>query len=262
MNNSKRMQLGVVLAAMLLLSTAFVIVANAQGQNSGGTPAIDGKDALLYDAQFYASDNHISTEEAIHRLQLQKIVGELDAELSMNETGTFAGLWIEHNPKFKVVVQFTRNGEETIKSYMKQYPDLAGIVEVRNVKESYADLKKAQVEASSSVSTSGIPADSNINISGNTVELYVVEADRSRFDNALQIGKIKSSEMVRVITVKALAEKTANIYGGLSLTSCTSGFSVVKGIILKTYGITTAGHCDNAQSYNGTSVLSRMNWFI
>lgn len=82
----------------------------------------------------------------------------------------------------------------------------------------------------------------------------MVEADRSRFDNALQIGEIKSSEMVRVITVKALAEKTANIYGGLSLTSCTSGFSVVKGIILKTYGITTDGHCNNAQSYSGTSL--------
>ncbi|MDO8724858.1 MAG: hypothetical protein Q7J35_02170 [Candidatus Methanoperedens sp.] len=135
MKKSKQMKLGVVLAAMLLLSTAFVVVVNAQGHDSsGGTPAIDGKDALLYDAQFYASDNHISTEEAVHRLQLQMIAGELNAELSLNETGTFAGLWIEHNTKFKVVVQFTRNGEETIKSYMKQYADLARIVEVRNVK--------------------------------------------------------------------------------------------------------------------------------
>jgi hypothetical protein len=254
MKKSKAMGLGAMLVAMLLLSTAFVVVSNAQGQDSGGTPAIDGKDAILYDAQFYASDNHISTEEAVHLLQLQKIAGELNAELSMNETGSFAGLWIEHKPKFKVVVQFTRNGEEIIKSYMKQYPDLAGIVEVRNVKDSYADLKKAQLEASSSVSASGIPADSNINISGNTVELNVVEADRSRFDNAVQIGKIKLSEKVKVISVKALAEKTANIYGGLSLSTCTSGFSVVKGIILKTYGITTAGHCSNTQSYNGNSL--------
>ena len=224
----------VALVSVLVLLGAVTVV-NAQGEDSDVKPSLDDKDALLYDAQGYASNNNVSTEEALRRFQLQDIAGKLNAELSMNETGTFAGLWVEHNPKFKVVVQFTRNGEETIKSYMKQYADLASIVEVRNVKESYADLKKAQLEASSSVSASGIPVDSSINISGNTVEMYVVEADRSRFDDALQKREIRLPDSVRVITVEGLALAGEDIDASSSPTAQASleasGFGVILAVI-------------------------------
>jgi hypothetical protein len=259
MKQIKGMQLGVVLAAMLLVSMAFVVVVNAQGQDSGGKPVLDNKDPLLYDAQIYALNNNVSTEEALHRFQLQDIAGKLDAELSMNETGTFAGLWVEHNPKFKIVVQFTRNGEETIKPYLEQHSELANIVEVRTANMSLANLRRDQAEASSSVSASGIPANSDINVSSNTVELYGARADRSRFDNALQRREIRLPDRVRVIIVEALAENTAYIYGGLPLSTCTSGFSVKKSDGTK--GITTAGHCSNSQSYNGNSLTFQSeNW--
>lgn len=259
MGKSKGMQLGAMLAAMLLVSVTFIVVANAQGQDSGGKPALDYKDPLLYDAQIYASNNNVSTEEALRRFQLQDIAGKLDAELSMNETETFAGLWIEHKPKFKIVVQFTRNGEETIKPYMKQHAELANIVEVRTANVSLANLRRDQADASSSVSVSGIPTNSDINVYNNTVELYVVKADRSRFDNALQRREIQLPDKVRAITVEALAENTADIYGGLSLDGCTSGFSVEKGQVpFITKGITTAGHCGNTQSYNGNSLIFKV----
>ncbi|MDW7727589.1 MAG: hypothetical protein SCH70_10880, partial [Candidatus Methanoperedens sp.] len=95
-----------------------------------------------------------------------------------------------------------------------------------------------------------------INIFNNTVELYVVKADKSRFDNALQRREIRLPDKVRVITVEVLAEDTTDIYGGLSLSDCTSGFSVKKGFwpFTITKGITTAGHCSNTQSYNGNSL--------
>ncbi len=249
MNKSKSMQLGAMLAAMLLASMVLVPAVSAQGQDSDGKTAVN---PLLYDAQIYASNNNVSTEEALNRFQLQDIAGELDSELNMNETETFAGLWIEHKPKFKIVVQFTRNGEETIKPYLKQHSELANIVEVRTANMSLANLRRDQADASSSVSASGIPTNSNVNVSSNAVELYVAKADRSRFDNALQRREIRLPDRVRVITVEALAENTAYIYGGLPLSTCTSGFSVKKSDGTK--GITTAGHCPNTQSYNGNSL--------
>jgi hypothetical protein len=189
-------------------------VVNAQESDSGGKPALDDKDPLLRDAQGYASDTGVSTDEALHRLQLQDGIGELGAELSTNEVKTFAGLWIEHTPEYRVVVQFTHDGEDTIKPYLKQHTELADIVEVRTANVSLADLERAQTNASDSVRASGIPADSGINVYNNSVELYVVKADRSRFDNALQKGEIRLPDNVRVITVEALAETTEGIYEG------------------------------------------------
>ena len=189
-------------------------VVNAQEPDSGGKPVLGAKDALLRDAQEYASDTGVSTDEALHRLQLQDSIGELNAELSTNEVATFAGLWIEHTPEYRVVVQFTHDSEGTIKPYLKQHTELADIVEVRTASMSLADLKRAQSDASPSVRALDIPVESGINVCNNSVELYMTKADRSRFDDALQRGEIQLPDNVRVITVEALAANTTDIHEG------------------------------------------------
>ncbi len=191
---------GVLIA--LLVGVAFAVV-NAQGQDSGGKPAFDAKDPLLYDAQIYASNNNVSTEEALRRFQLQNIPVP-EEELRTKEGETFAGLWIEHTPEFKFVALFTRNGEETIKPYLEQYPEFADIVEVRNTaKVSLADLERTQSMAISSARALGIFVESEIDIYNNSVKLYMTKSDRSRFDDALQRGEIQLPDTVRVITVEA-----------------------------------------------------------
>ena len=204
----------VVLVSVLVLLGAFTVV-NAQGQDSSGKLAFDDKedpllyaieeDPLLYDAPGYASDTGVSINESLHRFQLQDIAGELGAELTTNETETFAGLWIVHIPEFRVVVQFTRDGEETIKPYLKRHTELANIVEVRTANVSLADLRRAHADATYSVSALDIPVESGISVSNNSVELYVLKADRSRFDDALQRREIRLSDKVRVITVEELS---------------------------------------------------------
>ncbi len=67
----------------------------------------------------YAKDQDVPLEEAVRRLQLQESVGKLGAELEANERDTFAGLWIEHEPEYRVVAAFTRDGEETIRPYVE-----------------------------------------------------------------------------------------------------------------------------------------------
>ncbi len=173
--------------------------------DSGEKTALDNEDPLLYDAQIYASNNNISIEEALRRFQLQDIAGKLDAELSMGEAETFAGLWIEHNPNFKIIVQFTRDGEETIKPYLKPYTELANILEVRTAKVSLADLQRAQANASDFARALDIPVESGINVYNNNVELYVTKTDRSRFDDAVQRSGIQLPDIVKVITAEANA---------------------------------------------------------
>lgn len=188
---------------------------------------------LLYDAQGYASATGVSIEEALRRFQLQDIAGKLEAELSKNETGTFAGLWVEHTPEFRVVVAFTRDGEETIKPYLKQHPELANIVDVRTANVSLANLQRDQADASSSVSASGIPVQSEIDVYENSVKLYVAKADRSRFDDALQKREIRLPDTVRVITVDAMAEeyRDASSSPAAQASQEAPGFEVIFGII-------------------------------
>lgn len=239
-----------ILVVVLVIASALSpFGAVAQGTEGKSSVLFNDNDPLLWDAQVYASNMGVSLDEAIRRFQLQDIAGDLDAELSMKEAETFAGLWLEHTPKFRIVVQFTRDAEKTIRPYIES-KELADIVEVRTAKVSLVDLQNAQAEAVLSIIDLGIPVESGINVFENRVELYV--ADRIRFDAALQGGKLRLPDNVEVITVKETGKPDADIYGGLSLSGGTSGFAVKDSEGRK--GITTAGHCSNSQSYNGTSL--------
>lgn len=216
------------LVSVFVLPGALMVV-NAQELDSGGKPALDNN-PLLYDAQIYASNNNVSTEEALRRFKLQDLAGKLGAELSMNETGTFAGLWIEHTPKFRVVVRFTSDGEETIKPYLKQFAELADIFEVRTANVSLADLQRDQANASYSVRALNIRAESQINVYNNSIELYVAKAGRSLFDDALQRREIQLPDTVKVITVEALAEEFQDASSSPAAQEA-PGFGVFAGII-------------------------------
>lgn len=84
-----------------------------------------------------------------------------------------------------------------------------------------------------------------------TVDVYAV--DPSQFKAFLAKQMIPLPATARVVKVSEIARPAVDIYGGLNLSSCTSGFSVRKAGTT-TDGILTAGHCVNAQSYAGTSL--------
>ncbi|MDO9333668.1 MAG: hypothetical protein Q7T57_04000 [Dehalococcoidales bacterium] len=129
--------LGVVVA-MSLISIQLVYAASPDAPLS----LYEGyeEDSLLF-AEIYAKQHGVTVNEAIHRFELQDLVGDLDAEISSKEVETFAGLWIEHTPEFRVVVLFTHNAEETIEPYIQKYRGLAEIIEVRTVEMSLLKLQ-------------------------------------------------------------------------------------------------------------------------
>lgn len=235
-----------VLSTLVFADRSVAVGEEAVLGNDG--PVFEGN-ALTLDAKGYAEEHGIELNEAIRRLQLQEPAGELNAELLAKESATFAGAWIQHSPDFRIIVQFTENGDKTIQPYIENGP-LADIAEVRAASVSLIELEAIQDTTWLAVRELDIPVASGINVFENRVELYVVE--RQRFDDALQRLKINLSDKVEVITVNELGSDVAEIFAGLALTTCTSGFSVKNSSGTK--GVTTAAHCSNTQSYGSTNL--------
>lgn len=120
------------------------------------TATLDPNDPLVQDAQQYADTFDVSLEEAVARLSMQESIGALNAALEANEAETFAGLWIQHEPEYRVIVAFTRDGEETIQPYIEGQP-FAHLVEVGTFHYSYAELQQIQKEVTDQLMANEVP---------------------------------------------------------------------------------------------------------
>ena len=237
------------LAAIIAVAVAgLALAAGAAAPPSNAVSGVNSADPLAQDAAVYAETYGVTLEEAVRRLELQAAVGELDAALAENEAGTFAGLWIEPRPTFRVVARFTERGRETIRRYL--VPELEALVDVRGARVPLARLV-AEVEASGSITRNvGVYADADVNLAENRAEVYV--RSREALDAALRRRGARLPADVAVQEVNELAVLEADIYAGLALTTCTSGYSVRHND--GRTGITTAAHCGNSQSRSGTSL--------
>jgi hypothetical protein len=240
-----RTLLGLLLVAIVCLSSLSVPSVLAQ---SG--PNTD--DALVRDAQQYASMNSVDVNEAIRRLQLQQVIGDLDTNLSKREVVTLAGLWIQHTPDFRVIVQLTDGKAAAVQPYIANGP-LAAITEVRTKKASLKQLAADRDITVPIVQRTDIGFDIGTNVQDNVVELYV--ADVEQLNVALRTIGATLPNTVRLVKVNETAKPATDIYGGLAISGCTSGFSVRGPYGASTaLGIATAGHCNNSQSYAGVNL--------
>ncbi len=186
-----------VVLSMMLAGCAAPVAGTGSATTS--TPKLlEGDEALQRDAETMAGSLGISVDEAIRRLQQQDDIGRLGAELESQEAGTFAGLWIQQTPTYRVVVAFTRDGEKTIRRYVSNTPQ-AGVIEVRTAQATLAELEAAQQRVIALMESLGFAMSSGINIQENRVELYVT--DRPQFDAALQTAKVRLPDHVVAITI-------------------------------------------------------------
>ncbi|MGE5140283.1 MAG: hypothetical protein ACM3JD_12530 [Rudaea sp.] len=112
----------------------------------------------------------------------QNAIGELNARLEQQEAETFAGLWIEYKPQYRVVVAFTKNGESTMSRYVKN-TSLESLIDVRKAKRSLADLRHEQEQLISLLHELALSFSSAIIVQENLVELNVT--DRALLDAEL-----------------------------------------------------------------------------
>jgi hypothetical protein len=163
-------------------------------------PTVDRK--VFPEERWAAREEGISVEKFQRQDALTDDAGRLGAKLDKNEPETFADLEIEYGPRFRVIAYFTREGEETVRPYVRCTP-LEGHVEVRTVEASMEELSAAQNEAHRIVEELGIRADSDTNITKNRVEIYVT--DRARLEVALRESGQELPEHVAVVEVEGLA---------------------------------------------------------
>jgi hypothetical protein len=132
----------------------------------------------LQDAQQYAREMGVPLAEAVSRLQWQSRadVGDLENALQAHEKETFAGLWLQHEPTFRIVVGFTERGEETIRRYVAADSELAQLIEVRPARYTLERLLADQESAHQILWQAAFQASSGVNVMENRVEVYVTDA--------------------------------------------------------------------------------------
>lgn len=194
-------------------------------------------------------------DEAMRRFKLRDLAGELDSKLSADYPEIFAGLWLEHKPKLRIVVSFTRNGEASVAPHIIPGSALDGMVEVRHVGKSLAALRKDQNQAMMASQRAGIPVDLDINVRENRVELNV--ADYNSFNMAVRRGDLRLPPGIKVTTGASLAVPESHgaiIQGAVPLDRCTAGFSVKNSSGVT--GLTTAAHRLDTQFIPGSFTAS------
>ena len=236
--------------AIFALVVATMTTGLAEENPSDEIKPVLNEDPVATDAAPYAEYYGLSLDEAIQRLELQGPVGNLQEQLMTTKSEVFGGMWIEHEPDFRVVVLLTVGDEEVVAPFVEGGP-LDGQIEVRSAEETYESLQSIQRNTIDALREAGdIVFESTINQQQNRVELYVT--DREAVDNARQEGSVNLHERVDIIVVSQLGDDDADIFAGLSLTPCTSGYTVKNG--QNVYGITTAGHCGQPVYYGPTGL--------
>jgi hypothetical protein len=237
-----------------LLSLAVLIVGSAttpilaSSESSGREPAA-ALAAADYDAANYADYFGVSIEEARERLGLQALAGQFQDQLSKLSPKTFAGLWITNAPEFGVTAAFTDSGPTDL-------PALAGTrlakyLRTQRVASSLDDLLQLMTRYPPSPASM---FDMGIDVANNRVVIYAddVNSLNARFADRLA----SDADQIVVRTVPALSKPAVNVYGGLPITLCTSGFGIIKAGTGER-GIVTAGHCPDATEANGVNLPFR-----
>ena len=114
------------------------------------------------------------------------------------------------------------------------------------------ELRADRIKAVKGLKEFGVPIESGINIKENSVDLYVKDYDRLK--SAISAAGVELPDGVELIAMEEHSRPATDIYGGLGVSTCTLGFAVEDRSGTK--GVTTAGHCKNKQSYEGTDTNS------
>jgi hypothetical protein len=132
--------------------------------------------SIQVEAAEYARQFGVSQEEALRRLHAQEQIGNLNTDLENDHPETFAGLWIQHEPDYRIVIAFTEDGEKTARSYLAGKP-WADLVEIRQHEFSLAELLGAEKRLHQVAASRTIPVTSSVDVVKNRVVVEVGNPD-------------------------------------------------------------------------------------
>ncbi|WP_152566028.1 hypothetical protein [Lysobacter antibioticus] len=123
-------------------------------------------------ASHYAAERGVTTAEASRRLS------HVDEALKVKEAAeakypdTFGGLYIQHEPTYRVIVKFSRDAESSLRS-------LTADVAFVPVKSAYSirDLEKKATQVATILKDKGIQCSTNVDPKESTVVVWLDKAD-------------------------------------------------------------------------------------
>ena len=237
---------------IIIVSNLFVSSPSAIGAPAGPLPADGAFPAAapdLLEARAYSATYKVSVSEALRRLRAEDQMSGVIDLLRKGSGDRYAGLWIEHEPSFRVVVRLV--GKELAPAGLKAALANSPIPVVFQVgaTASHADLLE-KVHSALPLFLAAFPEMSGTDVDVKTGEIVLVVP---ALGSARKAAREKVSELasrlgtpVRIDFLDSpLADQS--VRGGSALTTCTSGFVVANSA--GTRGFVTAGHCGNTQTY-------------
>ena len=119
-------------------------------------------------AHTYSQRYQVSPPEAQRRLTLARQAGLLGQRLERERPGTFAGLYVEHQPEFRVIAQFTSNARAELAAYTDNPIYIA-----RSAPRSIALLLAVNRDIAEQLQQAGLEFESALDIKSSEVNVYV-----------------------------------------------------------------------------------------
>lgn len=132
--------------------------------------------------------------------------GDLQVLLLENEANVFGGLWIEHDPAYRVVIHVTRDARRIYRRYIKGTA-LEGVADVRRVELTWAELEQAQAMTMRTLAEIGSSASTSIDVRENCVTVYA--SDEEALRTKLTASGASLPDAVCVVAVGPYAQAPA-----------------------------------------------------
>ncbi len=142
-----------------------------------------------------ASMEGITVDEARLRNSIEDDTRVLQNSLRRHESERFAGLWIQREPEYRIVVALTSGGTESISKYIETEA-LAQVVEVRSVEYSYEELDTISEEIGTVLNEVGVICNRSVYVQRNEIQLN--STTPNEILTALQDAGIELPDCVKV----------------------------------------------------------------
>lgn len=191
----------------------------------------------------------ISVAEAQRRSDLTPYIQDMQRRIMEGSRETFAGLYIEQEPEFRVVVMFVGDARAQLSNYT-----LDPLFVPINAPRTLDHLKSVRLEISDQLKKANIEFMMGLNLKKSEIDLYVEDP----VEVAKRIAALrKVAPYIRIHKTTGFMQRLSIDGGGairgprLSASICTAGFNVVDAN--RELGLVTAGHCTNPSNYVPTS---------
>ena len=151
----------------------YVIMGQDELLEMGWDGPREDDDALQQDLALMSEQTGVPLTELEAQMEYEAAITELNVRLQANEADTFAGLWIEREPIYRVAVAFTENGAETVAKYVAEGDALTAVLDIRPATYTQAQLMVDQQTLLTLLETASFDRGSSVDIQNNRVELVV-----------------------------------------------------------------------------------------